>query len=128
MNPEDLLYTKEHEWVQIEDGVATIGITDHAQEELGDVVYVELPSVGDTVDTGETFGTVESVKAVSELFAPVSGEVLRINEELEDAPEQVNSDPYGKGWMIAVRLTSRPDRDGLLSAEEYAAYVSGDGE
>jgi glycine cleavage system H protein len=128
MNPEDLMYTKEHEWLQIEGDTATIGITAHAQEELGDVVYVELPSVGDHVETGEAFGTVESVKAVSELFAPVSGEVLRVNETLEDTPELVNGDPYGKGWMIAVRMTSKPDESDLLSADEYAEHVSEDGE
>jgi glycine cleavage system H protein len=126
MNPDELLYTKEHEWLQVDDDIATIGITDHAQEELGDVVYVELPSVGDRVDAGDAFGTVESVKAVSELFAPVSGEVLRVNDALEDSPELVNSDPYGKGWMITVRFRGKLDANELLSADEYSEYLSGD--
>lgn len=128
MNPDDLLYTKDHEWLQIDDDIATIGITRHAQEELGDVVYVELPGVGDTVAAGEAFGTVESVKAVSELFTPVSGEVLRVNEALEESPELVNNDPYGKGWMIALRLTSPPDEEDLMSADEYADHLEGGAE
>lgn len=127
MNPDELLYTKEHEWLRIEDGVATIGITAHAQDELGDVVYVELPSPGDTVEAGASFGTVESVKAVSELFTPVSGEVARVNATLADSPDLVNSDPYGRGWMIEVRFTEDPDEAGLMSAEEYADYLQGNG-
>jgi glycine cleavage system H protein len=127
MNPDELLYTKEHEWLRIEDGVATIGITAHAQEELGDVVYVELPSSGDAVEAGSSFGTVESVKAVSELFTPLSGEVLRTNETLADAPELVNNDPYGRGWMIEVRFTGDPDDADLMSAEEYLDYLQGNG-
>jgi glycine cleavage system H protein len=128
MNPDELLYTREHEWLRIEEGVATIGITSHAQEELGDVVYVELPSPGESIEAGSSFGTVESVKAVSELFTPVSGEVLRVNDDLADAPELVNNDPYGRGWMIAVRFPEAPDETALMSAEEYADYLRGNGD
>jgi glycine cleavage system H protein len=124
MNPDDLMYTKDHEWLQIDDDIATIGISHHAQEELGDVVYVELPSVGDSVESGESFGTVESVKAVSELFTPVSGEVVRVNETLGDSPELVNNDPYGKGWMIAVRVSQAPDETDLMSHDEYRDFVA----
>lgn len=116
--PQDLQYTKSHEWVRADDNdVATIGVTDHAQEELGDVVFVELPSVGDTFDTGETFGTVESVKAVSDLYAPISGEVVEANQALEDSPEKINEDPYGDGWIVKLK-TSGGSGD-LLSAAEY---------
>lgn len=128
MNPDDLMYTKEHEWLEIDDNVATIGITHHAQEELGDVVYVELPSVGDSVESGESFGTVESVKAVSELFTPVSGEVVRVNEILGDSPELVNNDPYGKGWMIAVRISVAPDDTDLMSHDEYSDFIASAGD
>jgi glycine cleavage system H protein len=127
MNPDDLMFTKDHEWLRLDDETATIGITQHAQEELGDVVYVELPAIGDTVEAGESFGTVESVKAVSELFTPVSGEVVRTNEALGDAPELVNNDPYGKGWMIAVRVSAPPEERDLMSHDEYSDFVaSGD--
>ena len=100
MSPDDLIYTKEHEWLRIASDGGTVGITDHAQKELGDIVYVELPKVGTKYDSGETFGSVESVKAVSELYIPVSGEVIEVNEDLGGAPEKINSDPYGNGWMI----------------------------
>ena len=109
MNPDDRMYTKEHEWFQINDGIATIGITAHAQDELGDVVYVELPAAGASVSEGASFGTVESVKAVSELFSPVSGDVTAVNEALDASPELVNTDPYGEGWMLSVRMTSEPN-------------------
>ncbi len=115
--PQDLQYTKSHEWIRTEDDTATIGITDHAQDELGDVVFVELPSVGDTFDAGETFGTVESVKAVSDLYAPISGEVVEVNQALEDSPEKINEDPYGEGWIVKLR-TSGESGD-LLSAADY---------
>jgi glycine cleavage system H protein len=118
--PEDLQYTKSHEWVRIEDGTATIGITDHAQEELGDVVFVELPEVGDTMAAGDSFGTVESVKAVSDLYTPVGGEVVEVNSALEDAPEQINEDPYGEGWIVKLRTSDEAD---LLSPEEYEQVV-----
>ena len=118
--PEDLQYTKSHEWVRIEGDTATVGITDHAQDELGDVVFVELPDEGATFDAGESFGTVESVKAVSDLYAPVGGEVVEVNSALEDAPENINEDPYGEGWIVKLRTTDEAD---LLSPEEYEKVV-----
>ena len=118
--PEDLQYTESHEWVRIEGDTATIGITDHAQDELGDVVFVELPGEGDTFDAGESFGTVESVKAVSDLYAPVGGEVVEVNSTLEDAPENINEDPYGEGWIVKLRTT---DEANLLSPGEYEKVV-----
>ena len=118
--PQDLQYTKSHEWVRLEDGTATIGITDHAQEELGDVVFVELPDVGATIAAGDSFGTVESVKAVSDLYAPVGGEVVEVNSSLEDAPEKINDDPYGEGWIVKLRTSEEAD---LLSPEEYEKVV-----
>lgn len=118
--PEDLQYTKSHEWVRIEGDTATIGITDHAQDELGDVVFVELPEEGDTFDAGESFGTVESVKAVSDLYAPVGGEVVEVNSALENAPENINEDPYGEGWIVKLRTKDESD---LLSPEEYETVV-----
>jgi glycine cleavage system H protein len=118
--PEDLQYTKSHEWVRIEGDTATIGITDHAQDELGDVVFVELPEEGATFDAGESFGTVESVKAVSDLYTPVGGEVVEVNSALEDAPENINEDPYGEGWIVKLRTTDGAD---LLSPEEYKKVV-----
>ncbi|EHJ46170.1 glycine cleavage system H protein [Solidesulfovibrio carbinoliphilus subsp. oakridgensis] len=113
----DLLYTKTHEWVRVEDAIAVIGITDFAQEQLGDITYVELPAVGTVLEAGQEMGSVESVKAASELYCPVSGEVVAINEELEATPEKVNTDPFGEGWMLRVRLSAEPA--GLLSPEEY---------
>ena len=127
MNPDDLLYTKVHEWVRVEDDTATIGITTYAQEELGEVVYVELPKVGDKFDANEAFGSVESVKAVSELFMPVAGEVLKINDALEDSPEHVNDDSYGKGWMIRIRIKDRSEIDDLMSSEDYVDYIAESG-
>jgi glycine cleavage system H protein len=123
MSPDDLLYTKEHEWLRLAEDTGTIGITHHAQKELGEVVYVELPKVGDKFDSGETFGNIESVKAVSELFIPVSGEVVEVNEDLGTAPEQINEDPYGKGWLIRVRVREASETADLLSAEEYDEYT-----
>jgi glycine cleavage system H protein len=118
--PDDLQYTKSHEWVRIEDDTATIGITDHAQDELGDIVFVELPDEGDTFDVGDSFGTVESVKAVSDLYTPVGGEVVEVNSSLEDAPEKINEDPYGEGWIVKLRTSNEAD---LLSPEEYEKVV-----
>ena len=118
--PDNLQYTKSNEWVRIEDGTATIGITDHAQDELGDVVFVELPEEGATFDAGESFGTVESVKAVSDLYTPVGGEVVEVNSALEDAPENINEDPYGEGWIVKLRTTDGAD---LLSPEEYEKVI-----
>jgi glycine cleavage system H protein len=118
--PENLQYTKSHEWVRTEGDTVTIGITDHAQDELGDVVFVELPDEGATFDAGESFGTVESVKAVSDLYTPVGGEVVEVNTALEDAPENINEDPYGEGWIVKLRTTDEPD---LLSPQEYEKVV-----
>ena len=114
--PEELQYTRSHEWVRIEDGTATIGITDYAQDELGDIVYVELPEEGATFDAGDSFGTVESVKAVSDLYTPVGGEVVKVNEALNDSPEKINEDPYGDGWIVKLRVSDEGD---LLSASDY---------
>lgn len=122
MIPKDLLYTKSHEWVRVEGGEAVVGITHFAQEQLGDLTFVELPAPGDTVEAGKEMGSVESVKAASELYAPVSGEVATVNEDLSSAPELVNQDPYGKGWMIRVKLAGEPE--GLLSADEYAQVAT----
>ncbi len=121
--PEDCLYTREHEWIRVEDDTGVIGITDYAQEALGDIVYVELPSVGDHFSQGEPFGNVESVKAVSELYMPVSGEILEINEDLAESPQLVNEDPYGDGWMVKIALSDPTELETLMSASEYEAYV-----
>jgi glycine cleavage system H protein len=118
--PDDLQYTKSHEWVRMEEDTATIGITDHAQDELGDVVFVELPEVGATIGAGDSFGTVESVKAVSDLYTPLGGEVVEVNSSLEDAPEKINDDPYGEGWIVKLRTSEEAD---LLSPEEYEKVV-----
>lgn len=114
--PGDLQYTRSHEWVRVEDDAATVGITDHAQDELGDVVFVELPEVGATLEAGDSFGAVESVKAVSDLYAPVGGEVIEVNGALEDSPEKINEDPYGEGWILKLRTSGEAD---LLSAADY---------
>ena len=121
--PEDLSYTKDHEWVRTAGERVTVGITDHAQQQLGDVVYVELPRVGDKFETGEPFGSVESVKAVSEIYMPVGGTVLEVNSGLNDAPEKVNGDPYGDGWMIVIKPDNPAQLDGLLTAAEYEDYI-----
>ena len=117
--PENLKYSKEHEWMAVEGDTVTVGITDYAQGELGDVVFVELPAVGDTFEIQDAFGTIEAVKAVSDLYCPVTGEVVEINESLEDAPETVNSDPYGKGWMIKIKVDNTAQLDDLLDADAY---------
>jgi glycine cleavage system H protein len=121
--PETYKYTREHEWVHVEGGTGTIGITDHAQHELGDIVFVELPKPGSKVNKGETFGSVESVKAVSDIYSPVSGEVAAINELLSSAPEKLNEDPHGEAWLLKVTLSSPSEIDGLLSAADYEKYV-----
>ena len=121
MIPEDLLYAKTHEWALIEGDVATVGITQFAQEQLGDLTFVEMPEVGDTFEAGAEMGSVESVKAASEIYAPVSGEIIEVNEELEDAPEKVNEEPYGSGWIVKFRFKGEPE--GLLDAEGYAAVM-----
>jgi len=125
MIPEDLKYAKSHEWVMVEGDVATVGITQFAQEQLGDLTFVELPEVGDTFEQGAEMGSVESVKAASEIYAPVSGEVIEINEELEDAPEKVNEEPYGAGWLLKFKIKGEPE--GILDAEGYAAAIESEG-
>lgn len=119
----DLRYTTDHEWVRLQGGVGRIGITDHAQQQLGDVVFVELPKVGSAVTAGARFGTVESVKAVSELFSPVTGKVTAVNDELAKKPETVNSDPYGAAWMIEVQVANPAEVEALMTAEQYDAHV-----
>lgn len=121
--PDNLLYSKEHEWILKENDVATLGITDHAQKELGDVVFADFPEVGTTFKVNEAFGSVESVKAVSEVYMPVSGEVVETNESLLDAPEKINDDPYGEGWIIRIRLTNPAELEALMSSQEYSKYV-----
>jgi len=120
--PNELKYTKDHEWVKVDGEIATIGVTEFAQRELGDIVFVEVETVGETIELGEVFGTVEAVKTVSDLFMPVNGEITEFNEELEASPELVNEDPYGAGWMIKIRLAGDLPSD-LLSAEEYSELV-----
>ncbi len=121
--PSELKYTKEHEWVRLEGDIATIGITDFAQNELGEVVFVEVETVGETLDQDEVFGSVEAVKTVSELFMPLAGEVMEYNEALNDSPELVNDAPYGDGWIIKIKVSDTSQFDGLLSAEAYAAAI-----
>jgi len=121
--PEDLKYTRDHEWARVKGNRVTVGITDFAQDQLGDVVYVELPDVGDTVKKGEAFGVVESTKAVSDLFAPVSGKVVEVNDPLTDAPETVNEDPYEEGWMIVVEVANPAEQSDLLDAASYEKFV-----
>jgi len=124
MYPSDYRYTKDHEWVKVSGDTGTVGITDYAQHELGDVVFVELPAVGAKVTAGQVFGTIESVKAVSEIYAPVSGEVLEANPALSAAPETVNSDPHGAAWLIKIKLASPADVSGLMDAAAYQAFIS----
>src|SRR5260370_5387233 len=126
--PEDLHYSKDHEWVRVDGNIAIVGITDYAQDSLGDVVYVELTKTGEKFSANESFGSVESVKAVSEVFAPVSGEVVKINETFADEPEKVNADPYGDGWMIRVRMSSPGEVDSLLTAAEYEDFTKAETE
>jgi glycine cleavage system H protein len=126
--PEDLHYSKDHEWVRVDGNIAIVGITDYAQDSLGDVVYVELPKVGEKFAAHESFGSVESVKAVSEVFSPVSGDIAEANESLTDAPEKVNTDPYGDGWMIRVKMSASGEVDSLLTAAEYEDFTKGDTE
>ena len=124
--PEELKYTEDHEWILVEDDVATVGITDFAQDQLGDVVFVELPEVGDSVEAGNTFGVVESVKAVSDVYSPVTGEIIEINEELPDAPEVLNTSPYEDGWMIKVKLSDASSIDNLMDVAAYQEFVEKD--
>jgi len=121
--PENLKYTKDHEWVSLENGVATVGITDFAQSELGDIVYIDIEGLDETLDQNEVFGSVEAVKTVSDLFMPVSGEVIEFNEDLEDAPENVNTDPYGSGWMIKIKVSDLAETEALLDAAGYKELI-----
>ena len=123
--PENLKYTKDHEWISIENGIATVGITDFAQGELGDIVYVDVETVDESIDKDEVFGSVEAVKTVSDLFMPLSGEIIEFNEDLEDTPEKVNSDPYGDGWMIKIKISETSQIDDLLNAATYKEIVGG---
>ncbi|HIC38328.1 MAG TPA: glycine cleavage system protein GcvH [Candidatus Marinimicrobia bacterium] len=121
--PSNLKYTSDHEWVSMEDGVATIGVTDFAQSELGDIVFVEFPEVGDSFEIGETFGTIEAVKTVADLFMPVNGEIVAINEELDVDPAKVNSDPYGDGWLVKIKLSNSDEGDELMSFTSYEEMI-----
>ena len=121
--PEELKYTKDHEWISIEGEIATVGITDFAQRELGDIVYIEVETVGETLDADEVFGTVEAVKTVSDLFLPVSGEIIEFNEDLEDTPEDVNAEPYSKGWMIKMKISNPDDLNQLLDSNQYRELI-----
>ena len=121
--PDDLKYTREHEWIAVRGSVGTVGITHYAQSELGDIVYVELPAVGSQVVAGEEFGTVESVKAVSEIFAPASGEILEVNGQVGANPESINKDPYGEGWLVKIKLAEAGDADALMTAQQYRKYI-----
>jgi glycine cleavage system H protein len=123
MYPQELLYTKEHEWIRVDEEIGTIGITDHAQKELGDIVYVELPKPGEHVTANESFGTVESVKAVSEIYSPVSGKVTAVNAKLQNNPEMLNADPHGEAWLVQVQLSDRSEIEKLMTADEYEAYI-----
>jgi glycine cleavage system H protein len=123
--PQELKYTKDHEWVKIDGEVATVGVTDFAQGELGDIVYVEVETLGETLEREEVFGTVEAVKTVSDLFLPLAGEILEFNESLENTPEKVNSDPYGEGWMIKLKISDQSQLSGLLSPEQYKDLIAG---
>jgi glycine cleavage system H protein len=121
--PEDLKYTDEHEWAKIEDDLVVIGITDYAQDALGEIVYIELPSEGDEITKGDSFGGVESTKSVSDLYAPVSGEVVEVNESLLDSPETINEDPYGDGWLIKVKMHDSDELDELMDIEQYSEFI-----
>ncbi len=121
--PQDLKYTKEHEWVKVDGVTATIGITDHAQSELGDIIFVEFPDIDQVIEKDEPFGTIEAVKTVADLFAPISGKVTEINEDLEDSPESVNSDPYGEGWIVKVSIDNAGELDELMTPEQYGDLI-----
>ena len=121
--PSELKYTKDHEWISLDGDIATVGITDFAQRELGDIVYVEVETIGETLNADEVFGTVEAVKTVSDLFLPVSGEIIEFNESLEDTPEEVNLDPYSNGWMIKMKVSNIDDLSALLNAEQYQELI-----
>ena len=122
-NPKDLKYTKEHEWIRVENDISTIGITDFAQHALTDIIFVELPEVGKKVEQFKTSATIESVKSVSDLYAPISGEIVEVNDQLKDHPELVNNDPYGKGWIFKIKITNKSELDKLMSSEEYTKMI-----
>ena len=122
--PNHLLYTKEHEWIEFKDDLAIVGITDYAQSQLGDVIFVEFPEIGANLDIGSSFGEIEAVKTVSDLFAPISGNVISINDEIEDTPDLVNTDPYGKGWLIKISPTKNEQKEKLMNADEYKKFIS----
>ena len=121
--PSNLKYTDDHEWVKVDGEIATVGVTEYAQEQLGDIVFVEIETEGETLDKGETFGTIEAVKTVSDLFMPVSGEIIELNPKLEDAPESINSDPYGDGWMVKIKMSDQSQTDDLLDADAYKGLL-----
>ena len=123
MYPQEFLYTKDHEWIRVDESIGTLGITDHAQQELGDIVYVELPKAGDPVTVGEPLGAIESVKAVSEIFSPVTGEVSAVNPLLQNSPEMLNADPHGEAWLVRIRLLDRREIEKLMTADEYEAFL-----
>lgn len=122
--PDNLLYTEEHEWLALDSDIGTIGITDFAQSELGDIVFVELPEVGERMEKGQSFGTVEAVKAVSDLFSPVTGEVVEVNSDLEDSADQVNTEPYGAGWMVKIRVEDQSELENLLGPKDYGDFIA----
>ena len=128
MYPKELRYTKEHEWVKVDGDTAVVGITSHAQDQLGDIVFVELPKSGAKAHATQSFGTVESVKAVSDIYAPLSGDIIEVNEELIDAPETINEDPHGGGWLIKLKISDKTELDTLMTADDYEAYVSAESE
>lgn len=123
MYPQELLYTRDHEWVKVEGEIAIVGITEFAQKQLGDIVYVELPAVGTQLEVHQSIGSIESVKAVSDVFSPVSGEVIAVNDKLNDSPEMVNQDPYGEGWIIKLKMKNKEDLNQLMTSSEYEKYV-----
>ena len=122
--PQDLVYTKEHEWIRVNDNILTIGITDFAQGELGDIIFVEFPGIGDEFQKDDPFGTIEAVKTVADIFAPVQGKIIEINHDIENSPEVINSDPYGDGWLVKIEITEHMVSDGLLSPEDYELLLS----
>ena len=122
--PEDLLYTNEHEWIKCEDGYAYIGITDYAQSELGDIVFIEFPNTGDVFSQNDIFGTIEAVKTLADLYIPISGEISEINDSLDATPENINSDPYGEGWIVKIRISNKEEIESLLNAEKYTKLIS----
>lgn len=122
--PEEFLYTKDHEWIRVDGDTGSVGVTDHAQKELGDIVFVELPHAGAHVSAKESLGTVESVKAVADVYSPVTGEIVAVNPKIQQAPELVNTDPHGEGWLVKIRLKDRSETDSLMTAEEYEAFVA----